>query len=514
MSGEIPQEPVVARTTGILFEKRLITAHLASNSTCPVTNTPLTLEDLIPIQASSKILKQTIMQPKLPNLTSMPALLMAFQNEWDQVVLEQFQLRKKYLETREELTKALYQQDAAARVIARLIKERDEARDALSALEAVVHQGSVVTHVAENGDVPMDVETVQPTHDLFNQVVAKTLDELQSSRKQMLKSRPFPTYESVQGYTKIKELSSLHSAAHPGILCIDPKPLANNAISLDDVSIATGGVDKQIHIVSLANGKILGSGKGHTKKVNDIAWINDSILASASADHTVRIWKEHGKTWKAEHNIKEHSAEVVSVCVHPSKKYILSADRRASWNVIDVEQGEVSASKDDDETGVSYYYARLHPDGALFGCAGVKNESTGCVRLWDLRSQQVAATFTDGIQGAVNTLSFSENGYHLATADSNQVQMWDLRKLACIHTIATSEGMVKSMAFDPTGMFLTMAGVDVKTVWVGKKGDERQWSVVNTYEDAVAEVTSTAVLPNGHIVSASLDRCVRVYGAS
>jgi pre-mRNA-processing factor 19 len=126
ISGEAPREPVASRKSGNVFEKRLIEAHIAEMHTDPVTGEDLSVEDLIELKSPQ------VVTPRPPNLTSIPALLSAFQNEWDAIVLETHTLKQQLAQTRQELSTALYQNDAATRVVARLTRERDEAREALS----------------------------------------------------------------------------------------------------------------------------------------------------------------------------------------------------------------------------------------------------------------------------------------------------------------------------------------------------------------------------------------------
>lgn len=111
---------------GRVFEKRLIEAYIAEHGKDPVNGEDLSTEDLIDVKSDH------VVRPRPPTLTSIPSLLSVFQEEWDALALETFSLRQVLSQTRQELSSALYQHDAAVRVIARITKERDEARDALS----------------------------------------------------------------------------------------------------------------------------------------------------------------------------------------------------------------------------------------------------------------------------------------------------------------------------------------------------------------------------------------------
>lgn len=113
---------------GNVFEKRLIEAYIAENHKDPVTGEELEVTDLIDLKSAR------IVAPRPPTLTSIPSLLSTFQNEWDAMALETFTIRQQLQQTRQELSTALYQHDAATRIIARLTQERNEARDGLSKL--------------------------------------------------------------------------------------------------------------------------------------------------------------------------------------------------------------------------------------------------------------------------------------------------------------------------------------------------------------------------------------------
>ena len=50
VSGEVPEDPVVSKNTGHVFEKRLIEKLLAAEGKCPITGAAMSEEDLLPLK--------------------------------------------------------------------------------------------------------------------------------------------------------------------------------------------------------------------------------------------------------------------------------------------------------------------------------------------------------------------------------------------------------------------------------------------------------------------------------
>ena len=131
---------IILTPKGNVFEKRLIEAYISEHGKDPVTNEDLTTEDLVELRSTR------ILRPRPPTLTSIPSLLSVLQNEWDALALETHTLRQHLTQTRQELSRALYEHDAAVRVITRLSRERNEAREALSRV-------AINRVPASNGDI-------------------------------------------------------------------------------------------------------------------------------------------------------------------------------------------------------------------------------------------------------------------------------------------------------------------------------------------------------------------------
>lgn len=115
ISQQVPEEPVVSPLSGCVFEKRLIEKYINEYKKDPITNETLEEHQLIKINNES-----ISIEPKLPSQTSIPDILVQLRQEWDACMLDNFELKQHLMTTRQELSTALYQLDAAYRVIAKL----------------------------------------------------------------------------------------------------------------------------------------------------------------------------------------------------------------------------------------------------------------------------------------------------------------------------------------------------------------------------------------------------------
>uniref|UniRef100_A0A674DRF3 Pre-mRNA-processing factor 19 n=1 Tax=Salmo trutta TaxID=8032 RepID=A0A674DRF3_SALTR len=404
ISNEVPEHPCVSPVSNQVFERRLIEKYIAENGADPMNGQPLSEEQLIDIKVSHPI------RPKAPSSTSIPAILKALQDEWDAVMLHSFTLRQQLQTTRQELSHALYQHDAACRVIARLTKEVTAAREALA--------------------------TLKPQAGL---VVAQAV----ASQPHVTVMRPVKLYASV-----------------PGILSLDLCPSDTN-------KVLTGGADKNVVVFDKKEEQIIATLKGHTKKVTSVIYHpSQSVVFSASPDSTIRVWSVTGGN--CVQVVRAHEASVTGLSLHATGDYLLSSSEDQYWAFSDIQTGRVLTKVTDEAAGCALTCAQFHPDGLIFGTGTADSQ----IKIWDLKERTNVANFP-GHVGPVTSIAFSENGYYLATgAQDSSVKLWDLRKLKNFKTITLDNNYeVKSLVFDQSGTYLAVGGTDIR-VYICKQWSE------------------------------------------
>ena len=158
---------------GNVFEKRLIEAYVAENHKDPVSGEELESDDLLSLQSP----RQT--QPRPPTLTSVPSLLSTLQNEWDALMLEMYGLKQTTHDLRQQLSSVQYENDAATRVIARLLKERNEAREALNQMGVGQLKMDSAPTATINGNATVETH-VNGATSLLSEEHIKAIEALQS----------------------------------------------------------------------------------------------------------------------------------------------------------------------------------------------------------------------------------------------------------------------------------------------------------------------------------------------
>nr|CAB3504685.1 unnamed protein product [Digitaria exilis] len=451
ISGEVLDEPVVSKKSGLLFERRLIERYIEDHGKCPVTKEDLTMDDIVPVKTNK---------------------------EWDALMLSNYALEQQLHTARQELSHALYQHDAACRVIARLKKERDEARTLLAQAERQIPASVAVAApvaVVSNGkramedEIGPDGKKIRPG---INPVMIEELTECNTMLSAQRKKRQVPpTLAAIDALEKYTQISShpLHKTNKQGILSMDIHPSKD--------IVATGGVDTNAVLFDRPSGQILCTLTGHSKKITTLKFVpRDELVVTGSADKTVRIWQEsENGNYSCVHTLKDHTAEV----------------------------GEASGQE-------GYTSASFHPDGLILGTG----TTDALVKVWDVKTQANVATF-EGHVGPVTAMSFSENGYFLATAARDGVKLWDLRKLRNFRTISPydPDTPTNAVEFDLSGNYLAIGGSDIRIYQVANVKVE--WNHIKTLPDlsGTGKVTSVKFGADAkYIAVGSMDRNLRIFG--
>jgi WD40 repeat protein len=289
-------------------------------------------------------------------------------------------------------------------------------------------------------------------------------------------------------------------------------PVTAVAFSPDDRLLASASADATVKLWDAGSGKELFSLAGHKSRVTGVAFSPDGKrLATGSADRTVRLWDS--ATGKELLHLDAHSSPVTCLAFSPDGRHVASDSEDTTIRLWDADTGEMTREFSNHLLPVCA--VAFAPDGKEV--ASIGRGQKGEFLVWDVASGSIRHKLTGT---AWTNVAFDATGQHLVTGQvgmaavengkrrflRSAVTIWD-RTWKTVKVLGSHDDAVTSVAFRPDGKQVVSSGFDQTVrVWDVATGKE----VVALHEEQTA--LGVAFSADGQrIASGSADNTVKLW---
>ncbi|SCU96044.1 LAMI_0F04984g1_1 [Lachancea mirantina] len=471
ISGKVPKTAVLSPNSKCVFEKSLIEEYVRQNGKDPISKDALDVTQLIEIAQTPQqyALTKAVNSSTLKSNYSIPNLLSTLQDEWDAVMVENFELHEQLDFCKKELSKALYRFDAAMNVATKATSEADHLREEIKVLtENLGNSDLNASEKLENQFEPVSDEFLQELARKSQQFVSKNKKrKFRSTRPpselKLLCERELSTtgsfgkftFNSFAGSESGAKFGGLFDTTGDGFILVNEQELKCN---LDELTRGEALVscivpaDENRLLFGLLNGSH-GIFNIDTKTIehiqssgHDLAVVFIGYLPGVSRDVYVTV-HEHGNIFLTD--------------IKNSRSYILES---SSF-----------------ETSL----ADMHKDGLL---ALLGNKSDLIIReITKLNSEPVEVLKNQPEDDPIVNARFGSNGYWLFVATAKTLKVIDLRKPAgtlALEEIALDGEIIKFFDTDLSGRTLYLLiedanGTAFLNVYVYDKTGKKWLSTLN-----------------------------------
>ena len=278
-----------------------------------------------------------------------------------------------------------------------------------------------------------------------------------------------PTYIAVatnSEHIRLFETSNLSCVGtldgHEGIVL----SLDTLKLNTGQTLLASGAKDDNVRVWTVPQGRCIAVGSGHVGAVGCVAFStrpNGGFLVSGCSDKLLKVWDtgsllldvEIPETLKTTAAVAAHEKDINAVAVAPNDSIVASASQDRTVKIWRMPDLSLLRTLRGHKRGV-WSLAFSPIDQAIATSSGDKT-----VKLWALKDGSCLRTF-EGHLTSVLRVQFLSSGTQLVTAGGDGLlKLWNVRDTECINTFDAHEDKVWALSLsDKKGDFLASGGGD------------------------------------------------------
>jgi len=287
-----------------------------------------------------------------------------------------------------------------------------------------------------------------------------------------------------------------------GIPSDHQKPVFCCAFNPDGSYLATGSSDSFVKIFDTTTWTIVSTLEGHSFAVTGLQFTRDGLkLVSTSWDKKTIFWE--ADIMVEEKQLLGHTEAILSVCYHPSEKYIVTASADSTIQVWDISLDPVVPPPEGTAQRAEYDEYR---ETFIARNARLRRRKDRFVMV---EKEREAKGIKDPHAGAVLCVAFNNYGLLMASgAEDAKIKIWDVMSCEALYNLIGHEAPVTAVVWNATSTTLYSSSLD-STVII--------WDVTNhirlgTLISHTAPVNGIDLHPDGEmLVSGSDDGTVQLW---